>query len=161
MNRMQNMLLTVSWLTIASAGFVAGQSPATAQRPAQTDTSRIARDQAAARKLASCAPIALPDPTLPTRQPPQGTCRSCHAVDGAVPPRPVNVPSPSVQPGHGVLQGAHDAALRSIQILTRENGSWTDRYLAAEAQNPMGTTLEGRLFLRLDAIEKIAASQHP
>lgn len=158
MNRVQNLLLTVSWLTVASAGYVAGQAPA-AKGKTTTDSSRIAKNQAAATKLAGCASNALPDYTPPAQPAPQqASCKSCHAVDGAVPPRPVDV---QVQPGHGVLQGAHDAALRSIQVMTRADATWADRYLASEAQSTMGKTLEGRLYLRLDAIEKIARSQHP
>ena len=158
MNRAQNMLLAVSWLTVASAGFVAGQSPAATQRRAPTEGVRTTRTQAAAQ-LGGCASNPLPDPAPATRQPPTTpeTCPKCDAVDGAVPPRQI----PSVQPGRGTLQGAHDAALRSIQILTKADNTWADRYLAAESQNPMGKTIEGRLYLRLDAIEKIAASQHP
>jgi hypothetical protein len=45
--------------------------------------------------------------------------------------------------------------------MTKSDTTWADRYLASEAQSSMGKTLEGRLYLRLDAIEKIAHSQHP
>jgi hypothetical protein len=55
------------------------------------------------------------------------------------------------------VKGAHDKALNALRKLTSGEPAWVATYLKQEKASSAGRTLEGRLFLRLDAIEQVLA----
>jgi hypothetical protein len=93
--------------------------------------------------------------SLPRYQPPSSVpaqravghgCGKCDTVD--------DVPVHSVSNDTGVRRAA-EAALRSLRMLTQADPSWLDSYIAVENASPVSRTLEGKLFLRVDAIEAV------
>ena len=86
-------------------------------------------------------------PSMVPRQRATGQdCGRCDYVD--------DVSARSVS-GEDSVKRAAEAALRSLATITRSDPSWLDKYLAAEKASSIGQTIEGRVFLRINAIEQV------
>ncbi|MCC7180851.1 MAG: hypothetical protein IT177_20900 [Acidobacteria bacterium] len=94
--------------------------------------------------------------TLPTYKPsalPVGAQDGkADGIDGSVKPNLFGS-------GQAAVKSAHDKALVALTKLTSSDHAWITSYLAAEKANSAGRTTEGRLFLRLDAIDQVLAAR--
>lgn len=134
------MRVAVVVIVVASFNVAAAQAP-------------INRAAVRVQSTDNCQPAPVPVYTPPTRVPPPPGGRNGKAdgIDGAV--------TPALFSSSPYLSDSLETALQSLRALTSAQPDWIGKYMQAEKASATGRTADGRLWLRLEAIERIAASQ--